>query len=400
VPISVLGWTVTGLVLLGVIAWEWGLLLVTSHRPGDFTVFYAIGHYLDRAPTSLFSHAYDYRVQVTAEQLYGLVARNGSLAIPMVNPPTAVLLFLAIARLTTLSPAYVIWDVVTFAGFAGALLWIAGTWRLLTPRGVIVLACLASFPALIDLTEGDVDLVVAIGMVLIIQAQRRSWRAGGPLGAILISMKPQTLLLWIVPALQSLRLRVARDVLGTLIVLVVASAVIFGPIGVRQMITRVVSVPEKAQEHVTLLGLFDSFLGKGPIGVELAVAVGVALSVGLWFMWSRFPPESELEVAYAAAAVTAASLAAAPYDLLQGLVVLAVPAVLVAAARWCREFSLLPVLVAVVAVSTCALAGFARYLPLPATSVCLLVLAVASAMAWRRQCLAGRLVAVPDRRSK
>lgn len=372
---------------MGVITWEWWLLLGTSHSTGDFTAFYSIGHYLVRHRLGLLPHLYAYHIQVAAERLYGLVPRGGTLTLPFVNPPTAVSPFLPLAIFAQ-GQAYVIWDVATFTGFAAALIWLAGTWRLLTPRGVIVLACLASFPALINLAEGDLDFLVAIGMVAVVQARQRSWRAGGPIGAALVSMKPQTLLLWVVPALRTVRLRVVREVLGTLAFLAVASAAVFGPVGVRQMVARVISVPEQPREHVTLLGLLDTLLGKGPWAGALAVAAFGILALGLWLMWSRYPPESELECGYMAAAVTCASLAAAPYDLLQGLVVLAVPAVFVASVRQSRGTSLLPVLAAVAAVSACALAGFAGYIPLPATAACLLVLAATSAAAWRREALA------------
>jgi hypothetical protein len=273
---------------------------------------YIIDHGLGSLP-----HLYAYRVQVAAFRLYGLGPGRGVPLAPFPDPPTALLPILPVALLP-LSAAYVVWVTASFAGFSGALIWLTGTWRLLTPRGVILLACLASFPVLINLAEGDLDFLVAIGVVVIVKAGQGSWRRGGLFGAALISMKPQTLLLWLVPAIRTLRLRVVREVLGTLVFLSIVSAAVFGPIGVQQMIARVTSVPEDPREHITLLAILDTLLGKGIWATALAVVAFGALALGAWLMWSRYPPKTEPECGYMVAAVTCASLAAAPYDLLQG----------------------------------------------------------------------------------
>jgi hypothetical protein len=72
--------------------------------------------------------------------------------------------------------------------------------------------------------------------------------------------------------------------------------------------------------------------------------------------------------------------------------VLAAPAVLVASVRSRQGASLVPLLLAVAAVNACSLGGFAGYIPLPLTSVCLLLLAAISAAVWRREaCARGQL---------
>lgn len=370
--------------LAGVLVWEWWLVLGTAHSVGDFAWFYAVSRYVVGHGLGSLAHVYAYRVQLDALRPYRLAPAAGAALAPFVNPPTALLPMLPISLLP-LPIAYAVWTTASFAGFVGALTWLFGTSRLLGPRGVVLLACATSFPVFINVAEGDLDFLVAVGVVVTVKAAQGSWRPGSVLGAALVSTKPQALLLWLVPAIRNLGSRLVQDVLGTLMVLSIASAAVFGPVGVEQMIRRVTSVPEIPSEHVTLLALFTTLLGPDLWANALAVIVFVALAVGAWLMWSLYPPETQSEYGYMVAAVTCASVAAAPYDLIQGLVVLAVPAVLVAADRSRQGLSLTPVLVAVVAVNVCSLGGFAGYMPLPLTSICLLLLAAAAATAWRRE---------------
>ena len=370
--------------LAGVLVWEWWLVLGTRHSVGDFAWFYAVSRYVvGHGPGSL-AHIYAYRVQVDALRPLGLAPAPGAALAPFVNPPTALLPMLPISLLP-LPTAYAVWTTASFAGFVGALTWLSGTSRLLGPRGVILLACATSFPVFINLAEGDLDLLVAVGVAVTVKAAQGSWRPGSVVGAALVSTKPQTLLLWLVPAIRNLGSRLVQDGLGTLMFLSIASGAVFGPVGVEQMIRRVTSVPEVPSEHVTLVALFTTLLGHDMWANGLAVIVFVALAMGAWLMWSRYPPETQPEYGYMAAAVTCASVAAAPYDLIQGLAVLAVPAVLVAADRSRQGLSLKPVFVAVAAVDACSLGGFAGYMPLSLTSICLLLLAAAAATAWRRE---------------
>lgn len=373
-----------GCLLLGWVALV--ALGVGQEYPNDFSAFYSAARGLRIEGLGLSSQLYSITVQTRLESFFHSGA--GSLSVPFVNPPIAAWLVIPLSWLP-LRAAFLAFDGVGLVAALAGLAWLAR----MAPRpgrlGILVLALASSYPLYLTLGQGQFDLLWPLGAALLADAFRhRSQLAHGPraaVAAILIAIKPDLFLGLVVPALHEWRRPQVRWLVGTLVVLAAVTAWILGVGGLAGAIrieqyTLVHRFPPRLDMTVT--GFFWRLLGPSAVDGYLgaaAIPIGLgALALGFW----RRPPQTSSDWALAITAATCVSLLIAPHDLVQGLLLLAGPAVLVGRALRENGRSLLPLGLAVAAVDGCTMVDLSPHLHLPIRLTVLLLLGLAVG-SWR-----------------
>jgi hypothetical protein len=194
-----------------------------------------------------WSHVYDTGlVGIEQKELApGLVAQ------PFLSPPTVALITIPLAPLP-LDVAYVVWAVILFASFAGALAW-AGVSKGLS-RWIAVFGALAPWWVMHAVNVGQVVPLVAAGTVVAwrLLRDRRDVLAGVALAAILL--KPNTAILVPFALLPALRWRAFGTWAAITAGVIVLSAVVIGPQGISQYVTQLRGPLPKGADDLTLHG--------------------------------------------------------------------------------------------------------------------------------------------------
>jgi hypothetical protein len=254
------------LLALGVVVTALFLDVSIRHDPisVDFHTYVAASEVvLERG----WSHVYDTGV-VGIEQnelAPGLVAQ------PFLSPPTVALLTLPLAPLP-LDVAYVLWAVVLFAAFAGALAW-AGVSKGLS-RWIAVVGALAPWWVMHAVNVGQVVPLVAAGTVVAwrLLRDRRDVLAGVALAAVLL--KPNTAILVPFALLPAWRLRAFGTWAAIAAGVVVLSALVIGPQGIAQYVTQLRGPLPKGADDLTLYGALSA---TGAFAAALRVVIVVAV---------------------------------------------------------------------------------------------------------------------------
>jgi len=194
-----------------------------------------------------WSHVYDTGlVGIEQKELApGLVAQ------PYLSPPTVALLTIPLVRLP-MDVAYVIWALVLFGAFAGALAW-AGVSKGLS-RWIAVVGALAPWWVMHAINVGQVVPLVAAATVVAwrLLRDRRDVLAGVALAAILL--KPNTAILVPIALLPAWRLRAFGTWTAIAAGVFVLSAVAVGPQGISEYITQLRGPLPKGADDLTLYG--------------------------------------------------------------------------------------------------------------------------------------------------
>jgi len=368
----------------------WLILIVTGigqEFPNDYAAFYAMGRGLRIYGLGLGSQLYSVHLQYALEAFIRDRA-GASLAIPFVNPPIAAWVMLPYSLLP-LRAAYLLWDATGLIAFVGGLVWLGRTSPLLDRMGLLVLGLASSYPVYLALGQGQFDLLWPLAAALFASSlecpQRLRYLPRAAVAALIVAIKPDLFVAFLVPLVAGWRRAPVRVLVATLLILGALTALILGPAGLGEVVhIELYTIARRfpPSQDMTVVGFFYRLLGPGRATSGLGIAaipVGVG---GLWWAWHRNPPRSRVDWWLALTAACCLSLLISPHDLVQGLLLLAAPAVLVAKALRATGHSLLPLAGWILAFDLVTLVDMSPhlYLPVRLTPVLLLIAAIS---AWR-----------------
>ncbi len=390
---------------MGAILLAWLILIVTGigqEFPNDYAAFYAMARGLRIYGLGLDSRLYSVPVQYALESFIRNRA-GATLAIPFVNPPIAAWVMLPYSLLP-LRAAYLLWDATGLAAFAGGLVWLGRTGPRMERMGVLVLGLASSYPVYLALGQGQFDLLWPLAAALFVSSlgcpERLRYLPRAAVAALIVAIKPDLFVAFLVPLVAGWRRAPVRVVVATLLLLGAATAIILGPGGLGEVVhIELYTIARRfpPRQDITVVGFFYRLLGPGRATSVLGIAA-IPIGVGaLWWAWHRNPPRSRVDWWLALTAACCLSLLISPHDLVQGLLLLAAPALLVAKALRASGRSLLPLAGWIVAFDLVTLVDMSPhlYLPVRLTPILLLIAAI-SAWHLRGSLSAG---APPDRSS-
>jgi hypothetical protein len=237
------GWLVLA---FAVVAVALALDLLIRHDPisVDFHTYVAAGQVgLEKG----WSHVYDQGL-VAVEQKE-LAA--GQIAQPFLSPPTVAFVAAPLASLP-LDVAYVVWAVILFAAFAGALAW-AGVSRGWS-RWIAAAGALAPWWVMHAINVGQVVPLVAAGAVIAwrLIRDRRDVLAGVALAAIVL--KPNTAILVPFALLFAWRPKAFAAWLGVVVAVLIVVLLTIGTGGMSDYITQLRSPLPRGADDLTLHG--------------------------------------------------------------------------------------------------------------------------------------------------
>ncbi|MHB8323593.1 MAG: glycosyltransferase family 87 protein [Candidatus Dormibacteria bacterium] len=324
---------------------------------------------------------------------------------PFVNPPIAAWVMLPFSLLP-LRAAYLLWDITGLIAFAAGLVWLGRTSPKLDRMDLLVLALASSYPVYLTLGQGQFDLLWPLAAALFASSmgcsERLRYIPRAAVAALIVAIKPDLFIAFLVPLVAGWRRAPVRVAVATLLILGAATALILGPAGLGDVVhIELYTIAKRFPPSLdmTVVGLFYRVLGPGWATSALGIAA-IPLGVGgFWWAWRRNPPRTSADWWLALTAACCLSLLISPHDLVQGLLLLAAPALLVAKALRASGRSLLPLAGWILAFDLVTLVDMSPhlYLPIRLTPVLLLIAAVS---AWRlRSRLVGGATSIPALRN-
>lgn len=227
-----------------------------------------------------WSHVYDQSlVYIEQKELAA-----GQVAQPFLSPPTVAFVAAPLAALP-LDIAYVVWAVILFAAFAGALAW-AGVSRGWS-RWIAVVGALAPWWVMHAINVGQVVPLVAAGMVIVwrLVRDRRDVVAGVALAAILL--KPNTAILVPFALLCALRFRAVAAWLGVVAAVLLVVLLTIGSGAMSDYFTQLRGQLPRGADDLTLHGALAAtgamamFLRMAIVGAVLAASFRLRRTPGL-----------------------------------------------------------------------------------------------------------------------
>jgi alpha-1,2-mannosyltransferase len=227
-----------------------------------------------------WSHVYDQAMVATEQKELapGLVAQ------PFLSPPTVAYLTAPLAALPY-DIAYMVWAVILFAVFAGALAWagVSKGWS----RWIAVVGALGPWWVMHAINVGQVVPLVAAGMVITwrLVRDRRDVLAGVALGALLL--KPNTAILVPFALLFATRVRTFATWVGVSAAVLIVILLTVGTSGMSEYMTQLRGPLPKGTDDLTLHGALAAtgMLAAGLrvliIGAVLAASFKLRSSPGL-----------------------------------------------------------------------------------------------------------------------
>jgi hypothetical protein len=214
--------------------------------------------------------------------------------------------------------AFAAWTVVTLLLYLVAI-------YLIVPRPIVILVALSPFPVFFNVFLGQNGFLLAglMGLSLALM-ERRPQLSGVLLG--LLTFKPQIGILFPFALLVSRKWRVVISAVATSLVLIVTSAVVFGyrawPYFIHALVDRGPSLGPISQVSMRLESVYGFLWLAGispPIAWAIQLAVAVALTAVVCWIWTRPLPDS-----LKAAALCSAAAMATPFVHGHDLCVLAI----------------------------------------------------------------------------
>ncbi len=257
-----------------------------------------------------------------------------------------------------------------------------------------MLALASSYPVYLTLGQGQFDLLWPLAAALFTSSMECSERLRNipraAVAALIFAIKPDLFIAFLAPVVAGWRRAPVRVVVATLLILGAATAVILGPAGLGDVVhIELYTIAKRFPPSLdmTVVGLFYRVLGPGRATSVIGIAA-IPLGVGgLGWAWHRNPPRTRVDWWLAVAATCRLSLLISPHDLVQGLLLLAAPALLVAKALRASGRSLLPLAGWILAFDLVTLVDMSPHLCLPVRLTPILLL-IATFGAWR---LRGRI---------
>ena len=313
--------------------------------PNDYAAFYSMARGMRLYGLGINSQLYSVHFQYLLESFI----RNSAgvpLAIPFVNPPLAAWIVIPFSWLP-LRASFLAWDACLLIAAVIGLRWLADWKPKVGGLGLVTLAVVSSYPAYLALGMGQYDLLWPPAAALLASSmlyqQRVRYVPRAAVAALLLAIKPDLFLAFLIPAIAGRRRPQVKVAALTLLLIGGATAFILGPTGLAQAAhIELYTIGQRFPPtlDMTVTGLAYRVLGPGPGSGWVGLAAIPLALLAFGYAWWRNPPQTQIDWFLCLASTSCLSLLIAPHDLVQGLLLLGPAAILVAKALRSRGRSL------------------------------------------------------------